>query len=91
MDPNVPAQTILTFLMICQDPDLTVVQLAERLGVSQSSASRNVAFLTDMHRLKKPGLGLVEKRINPLNERTKVLSLTPRGRRMLQTLEDLMA
>jgi DNA-binding MarR family transcriptional regulator len=65
--------------------------LAQRLGIAQSSASRNIAALSRWHSFGKDGHDLVEAREDPRERRRKIVSLTPRGRHLVATLRALIA
>ena len=77
-----PIQMAHAFLLIMARPGITMSQLAELAGISQSSCSRNVAALGKWHRLNKPGYGLVEAVEDPTERRRKAMFLTPKGRKV---------
>ncbi|OQW34885.1 MAG: hypothetical protein A4E20_01525 [Nitrospira sp. SG-bin2] len=52
LDDNIPAQTIAVFLAIAQEEGISVSELATKCGLTSSSATRNVAALSDLHWLK---------------------------------------
>lgn len=86
LDPEMPMQMAAVFLLVAINPDLTLKNISERLGIAQASASRNVAALSDWHRNKKPGHGLIEARPDPFEMRRKILRLTPKGKRVLDSV-----
>ena len=57
-----PAQLMQVFLFICKKEGCHQLEIAQALGMSSSSVSRNVAWLSDKHRLGYAGLGLVYKK-----------------------------
>lgn len=69
---------------------ITMKQLGEQEGVSQASVSRNIAALSKWHRLHRPGLDLVEAMEDPLERRRKIVKLTPKGRRVAESISDLL-
>ena len=87
LDPEIPSQAINTFLYIVLHEGCSVKDIGEALNLRQSSASRNVAMLSKMHRLRKPGFGLIEAREDPRERRRKVITLTPKGKRFLEDLD----
>lgn len=91
-DPEMPMQTAATLMIIALNEGCTLVDITERLGMASSSASRNVSYLSKVHRLGKPGLNLVETRVDVMDRRRKHHHLTPKGRalvtRLLETMED---
>lgn len=83
IDDSMPIQTFAVLLDIARHPNSSVNEIASRTGLAQSSASRNVAALSDRHWQKKPGLGLVELVIDPNELRRKNVSLTAKGERFM--------
>ena len=86
LDPEMQAHTINIFLTVCTLPNITMKDLGIRLGVSQATMSRNVAALSKVHRLNRPGLDLIEATEDPLERRRKIVNLTPKGERVKQAL-----
>lgn len=87
---DMPMQQALTLLAVAAQPGLTMQELGERVGMSQSSCSRNVAALSKWHRLKKPGAELVEAVEDWREVRRKVVYLTDKGKaRVALALEAL--
>lgn len=80
VDAEMPTQTAHSFLCVALQPGLTMQELADRTGLSQSSASRNVQALGEWHWNRKPGYRLVEAVPDPNDTRRKIMYLTPRGR-----------
>lgn len=91
LDPDLPIQYALSFLTLAQNEGLSMGELAQRLAIAQSSASRNIAALSEWHSFGKPGLGLVEAREDPRERRRKLVSLTGKGKAFLHRLTALMA
>ncbi|HYD98556.1 MAG TPA: MarR family winged helix-turn-helix transcriptional regulator [Alphaproteobacteria bacterium] len=91
LDPDMPIQYALSFLTLAQGENLSIRELAERLGIAQSSASRNVAALSEWHSFAKPGHHLVVAREDPRERRRKIVSLTAKGEHLLARLEALMS
>ena len=90
LDREVTAQLVVTFLYIASHNPCHKQALEEELNFSTASASRNVDWLSHHHRLNKPGLGLVMKERDTTNLRRYILSLTPKGEQLVQTIEDLL-
>jgi DNA-binding MarR family transcriptional regulator len=65
---------------------VTVSDIATHAGLAQSSASRNVAALSGRHWLKRPGLGLVQLESDPNDIRKKLVTLTPKGKKVIEQL-----
>ena len=91
LDTEMQAQTMMAFLYISrmQDSNVTVRDVGEYLGITSASASRNIAALSKWHRHGKPGHDLVEAYENPARRIEKFIRLTPKGKRVAQTLGDL--
>ena len=90
LDPDLPIQYALSFLTLAQNEGMSMRELAERLGIAQSSASRNVAALSKWHSFGKPGLDLVQAEEDPRERRRKIISLTPKGHELIATLREMM-
>lgn len=86
VDETMPVQTLAVLLEVAQNERLSVSELAQRTGIHPSSASRNVAALSQWHWLKRPGLQLVVSEPDPMELRRKVVRLSARGRRMIETI-----
>ena len=64
--------------------------LAAFKDLTSASISRNVAALSDVPSLGEPGLGLISWRQDPLDRRSNLLHLTPKGRQLCAAVaEDL--
>ena len=92
LDPEIQAQTMMTFLLVAvMDPDpISMSDLGDRIGLAQSSVSRNVSALGAWSRHKRPGLKLVEAHEDFMDRRKKLVNLTASGRRLKKTLEKLL-
>jgi len=86
LDPDLPIQYALSFMTIAQSEGISIGELAERLGIAQSSASRNVAALSRWHSFGKAGLDLVQAQEDPRERRRKIVTLTDTGRAFLDGL-----
>lgn len=87
LDREVPAQVVSVLLYIAIHEPCHKQAIEEDLGFTTGSCSRNIDWLTTKHRLKKPGLGLVEKWLDPSNRRRFIVALTPKGKDLIKTLE----
>ncbi|MFK4385894.1 hypothetical protein [Bradyrhizobium sp. USDA 223] len=59
LDPNIRLRVVRMFLLVAQEGGLTVGELAERIGVWKTLASRYLSDLGTVDRHGKPGLGLI--------------------------------
>ncbi|OIN07922.1 MarR family winged helix-turn-helix transcriptional regulator [Oceanisphaera psychrotolerans] len=77
------------FLLIAVQPGITSKEIIRETGFSQSSCSRNLAMLSKIHRLGKPGLDLVTAEEDPAERRRKALRLTSKGKELAARLADI--
>lgn len=89
LDPNMGVQTILTFLSIARRRECTQKDIEAELGLTNASASRNVAYWTDLKIYGVPGKGFVDRREDERDRRYKKLTLTAEGRRFHAKLKQL--
>lgn len=90
LDPEMQLQTAQTFMCVALRPGITMKEIGDKLGLSQSSCSRNVAALSKWHRLNKPGHNLVVAVEDPMERRRKVVNLTQDGERMARNIKALL-
>ncbi len=90
LDPDLPIQYALSFMTIAQSDGISIGELAERLAIAQSSASRNVAALSRWHSFGKAGLDLVQAQEDPRERRRKIVTLTDHGRAFLAELRAIV-
>lgn len=93
LNPEMPMQTAMTFVLIAEAGERGIEHrhLADRLGVAKASVSRNCALLGDYDARGRPGYELVYSVENPENRRAKIAYLTPKGRRLANTLFHLFS
>lgn len=72
----------MTLLTVAERPGITLLDLAERLEMAQSSATRNADVLGSYGRRSKKGMGLLERR-EGADRRQRELYLTRKGARVL--------
>jgi DNA-binding MarR family transcriptional regulator len=89
LDDAMPVQQLACFLAIAHREGQSIVELSRSLGLAQSSASRNVSSLSDWDWEKRPGLDLVETKVDPLELRKKQVVLTSKGRRLVEQIESI--
>ena len=88
LDYEMPAQVILCFVFVASHNPCHSEVLCHELGLTRAAVSRNTDWLSEKHRLKKPGLGLINKEVDESNRRRMILSLTPKGKLMLKSIRD---
>lgn len=91
MDREIPGQLVSAFLYIASHNPCHKQALEEDLDLKMSSASRLIDWLSDYHRLGKPGLGLVRKHKDPSNYRRVIVELTPKGKRLINHMKQQAA
>ena len=95
INPNMPVQTVQTFLYVCEhedDPEgVSIKDIAIALEFSHASASRNVAALSSWTRHRKEGPNLLEAQEDVMHRSHKKVKLTPAGRRLRDTLMELIS
>ncbi|UXN69609.1 MarR family transcriptional regulator [Devosia neptuniae] len=70
-------------LSVAMRPGLTMADLTKMTGLSHASVSRNIAALSEYHRLGKPGLNLIEAVTDPRETRRRLIYLTTKGKELL--------
>ena len=88
LDYEMPAQVILCFVFVASHNPCHSEVLCHELGLTRAAVSRNTDWLSEKHRLQKPGLGLIKKEVDESNRRRMILSLTPKGKLMLKSIRD---
>ncbi|SDK00539.1 hypothetical protein SAMN04488540_11737 [Ferrimonas sediminum] len=87
---EIPPQTCLMFMQVCQEEGCSIKDLQERFEMSQASASRNARLLSDRVHSGRQGLGLVELRIDEQDYRIKRAYLTEKGREIRDRLTNIV-
>lgn len=91
LDPEIQAQTVMTFLMVAEKPGISMKTMQDSLGIARSTMSRNVAYLSS-HKTAagKKGHGLLESREDPEDRKQKLVYLTSKGRAVMASLLNIM-
>jgi DNA-binding MarR family transcriptional regulator len=84
---------ILAFLYICENEGLNICELAQICRIAEATASRVARRLAARYTpdALHPGVGLVELRANPFDQRGKLLFLTPAGIEFRDSIDALIA
>ena len=88
MDREIPGQLVSAFLYIASHNPCHKQAMEEDLGFKVSSGSRTTDWLSNYHRLGKPGLGLIKKGQDPANRRRVLLELTPKGEALIKLMKE---
>ena len=91
VDAEMQAQSMAILLKVAKHSlPLKMAEIAEELGLSQSTVSRNVAYLGDWNRHREKGHQLVEAYEDPSERRRKLVRLTPKGKRFVTSLANIV-
>ena len=91
IDTEIQTQTVAVFLTVAKHPvPIKMQEIADELGLAQSSVSRNVAWLGSWSRHHKKGQELVEAYEDPMERRRKLVRLTEKGTRFAKSLSALL-
>jgi DNA-binding MarR family transcriptional regulator len=89
-DTEVPGQLVSIFCYIASHNPCNLQSIQKDLGLSANSTSRNTDWLSTHHRLGKAGMGLVMKKVDPLNQRRRVVALTDEGHNMVSKIKEIL-
>ena len=90
LDREIPGQDVSAFFYVASHNPCHKQALEEDLDFKVSSGSRTTDWLSDYHRLGKPGLGLIKKAQDPANRRRVLLELTPKGEALAEQMKELI-
>jgi DNA-binding MarR family transcriptional regulator len=85
-EPDVQIQALQTFLVVATVSNPSMNELAQRIGLTQSSASRNVKKLCELPR-GQGGYGLITMTPDPMDHRRRVIKLSTRGHELIRHIE----
>ena len=89
IDAEFPLQYMICFAEIAQDEGINITALANKTGMPLSTVSRIITALSSTTR-KKNTYNLVRIVILPQERRKKLLYLTPRGKKLVFNLQNLL-
>ena len=89
-DVEVPAQLVSVFCYIASHNPCHLQALEVGIGLSSNSTSRNTDWLSSHHRLGKPGMGLIVKKLDPTNHRRRIVELTDSGHEMVSKIKEIL-
>jgi DNA-binding MarR family transcriptional regulator len=92
LDPRVSVNEVIAFLYAAENEGLTVQDMADVAGMTQSTASRSLRALgpAESPWSQPPALGLLEAYLNPHDGRSHVIQLTAAGRDMRERLDAII-
>jgi len=86
---DIGAAHCLTLLAVASEPGLTVTELARKTGTSLASMSRHVELLGPYLPGKDVGLGVLQNDTHPTDRRRRVITLTEKGWRIVESIAHL--
>lgn len=90
VDATIPMQNFMALLAVAIEEGQNINEIGRKVGISQSSASRNLSSLSDWDWKKKEGLKLVEYRQDPMNLSVKNIYLTRKGQTLVHQIIDTL-
>ncbi|WP_375272841.1 MarR family winged helix-turn-helix transcriptional regulator [Sphingomonas sp.] len=85
---SISLQVAHTFVLVCRNEGLGVVELAERAGASKGTMSRHLLDLSERLRNGQDGYGLLQRTQDPSSLRSIIYTLTPKGKLLKNQLVD---
>lgn len=89
-DHQIPAQVLSVFFYVAAHDGCLTSGMAGELNIAQSSISRCTDWLSDYHRLGKPGMGLVVKKKDPYDSRLRRVYLTDKGQSLVNQIKEIL-
>ncbi|HLZ74558.1 hypothetical protein [Phenylobacterium sp.] len=92
LDARISVNEVIAFLYAAENEGLTVQEMADVSGLTQSTASRSLRALgpPESEWSQAPALGLVEAYLNPNDARSHVIQLSARGREVRERLDRII-
>ncbi len=88
-----PAQLLQVFFYICTHEGQSQIEIGKAIGMTSSSVSRNVSWLSHHHRLGKPGLKMVYRKLGETSNKGhkyQHVFLTPKGKETARLIRKIM-
>lgn len=74
-----------------RDDPLTMLELADKIGLPATTVSRHLRYLGEYERPGVSGADLVQTSINPLDRRQRIVELTSKGRALRDNVMHMLA
>ena len=87
LDREIPGQLVSAFFYIAGHNPCHKLAMEEDLEFTSASSSRCCDWLSDLHRVGKPGLGLIIKYDDPSNRRRVMCKLSPKGEALVKLIK----
>jgi DNA-binding MarR family transcriptional regulator len=88
IDDTIPIRWIQTFLYVAQhidSEDLTQARIADALGAAEGVVSKFLLKMSD-----QGGLGLLRRERDPQDDRRKTITLTAKGKKLLNDVQTII-
>jgi DNA-binding MarR family transcriptional regulator len=89
IDPEFPIQYAICLAEVSRNEGLSLTQLSEKTGLALSTVSRIIGALSK-YRQKGTPFGLVKVKLSAIERRRKEISLTPKGRAVIDTIGEIL-
>ncbi|MEA5416710.1 MarR family transcriptional regulator [Synechococcus sp. BA-132 BA5] len=89
-DNELPAQVMSVLFYIAAHNGCRTTEMPKALNLAQSSISRCTDWLSDYHRLGKPGMGLIRKVVDSEDKRSRRVYLTYKGECVIEDIKDIV-
>jgi DNA-binding MarR family transcriptional regulator len=90
LEHEFPGQLMSVLFYVAAHDGCTTLEARDAIGLGDSSVSRCTDWLCDRHRLGKPGLGLIVKKVDPVDRRYRRLTLTTKGRFFMNQIKEII-
>ena len=92
LDPRISVNEVIAFLYAAENDGLSVQEVADLAGMTQSTASRSLRALgpPDSAWSQPPAVGLIEAFLNPHDARSHVIHLSAKGRAFRDRLDEII-
>jgi len=92
LDPRISVNEVIAYLYAAENEGLSVQEVADLAGMTQSTASRSLRALGPRESpwSQPPAVGLIEAFLNPHDGRSHVIHLSPAGRDFRDRLDEII-
>ena len=93
IDPDMPLSVIVVLMAMADNEPQEARELQRKLGLSTSALGRALTTLGSEHwnrSSNKGGYNLVQQHVSPEDRRVRIATLTPKGRALMSTIEELL-
>ncbi|WP_018698106.1 MarR family winged helix-turn-helix transcriptional regulator [Amorphus coralli] len=87
VDPEMQLQTVWLFLLAAKYEPCSQNYLTKLSGYTRTTVSRNMAILSEIGGRGREGHDLVAQQIDPEDRRSRIITLTPKGRAIYRSVQ----